>query len=69
MLEMATQGEKLRRWRRARTMTQRQLAERAGLTQRTILLLEHDRSEARPATLRKLADALDIDPIELLEDE
>ena len=50
-------------------MTQRQLANRAGLTQRTILLLENDRSEARPATLRKLANALDIDPIELLEDE
>jgi transcriptional regulator with XRE-family HTH domain len=63
---VATQGEKLRKFRRGRTLTQRQLAERAGVAERTVVLLESDKSEARPATLRKLADALEVDPMELI---
>jgi hypothetical protein len=34
-----------------------------------VLLLEADRTEARPSTLKKLADALNVDPMELVGDE
>jgi len=41
-------------------LTQRELAERAGLTQATLSKLESGRQLARPTTLRKLARALKI---------
>ena len=65
---MATQGAKIRRCRRARGYTQRQLAA-AGFSERTIVMLESDRSEARPSTLTKLAEALRVDPLEIMGDE
>jgi transcriptional regulator with XRE-family HTH domain len=66
---MATQGAKIRRYRRARGYTQRQLAAAAGFSERTIVMLESDRSEARPSTLTKLAEALRVDPLEIMGDE
>ncbi len=69
MLNVATQGEKLKRLRRGRALTQAALSESAGVSSRTVLLLEADRTEARPSTLKKLADALNVDPMELVGDE
>jgi transcriptional regulator with XRE-family HTH domain len=46
-------------------MTQIQLAERCGLSPATIVRIERNQREPQPSTLRKLADALDIDPSEL----
>jgi transcriptional regulator with XRE-family HTH domain len=62
-------GEKLRRVRDVRLLSQRELAEKAGLSPTTILKLEADRiSEPHPRTIRKLVQALDIDPTEILGD-
>jgi transcriptional regulator with XRE-family HTH domain len=58
-------GEELKRWRLRRAMTQIQLAERCGLSPATIVRIERNQREPQPSTLRKLADALDIDPSEL----
>jgi transcriptional regulator with XRE-family HTH domain len=58
-------GEELKRWRLRRAMTQIQLAERCGLSPATIVRIERSQREPQPSTLRKLADALDIDPSEL----
>jgi transcriptional regulator with XRE-family HTH domain len=58
-------GEELKRWRMRRAMTQIQLAERCGLSPATIVRIERNQREPQPSTLRKLADALDIDPSEL----
>ena len=58
-------GEELKRWRMRRAMTQIQLAERCGLSPATIVRIERDQREPQPSTIRKLADALDIDPSEL----
>jgi len=58
-------GEELKRWRMRRAMTQIQLAERCGLSPATIVRIERNQREPQPSTIRKLADAIDIDPSEL----
>ena len=58
-------GEELKRWRMRRAMTQIQLAERCKLSPATIVRIERNQREPQPGTIRKLADALDIDPSEL----
>lgn len=60
--------QRLREWREKRALTQDQLAEKAGVSRATIIRLERGYS-AVPPTLRKLADALNVDPAELLEDQ
>jgi transcriptional regulator with XRE-family HTH domain len=60
---------RLREWRRRRLMTQRDLAEAAGVTQSTIARLELGEASPRFGTLRKLAAALKIQPEELLAEE
>ena len=62
-------GEKLRRVRDERLLSQRELAEKAGLSPTTILKLEAGRvTDPHPRTVRKLAQALDVEARELLED-
>lgn len=61
-------GEKLREVRDRRLLSQRELAERAGLSPTTILKLEAGRvEEPHPRTVRKLTEALGVDPAELVE--
>ena len=63
-------GDRLRKVRDKRLLSQRELAERAGLSPTTILKLESGRvDEPHPRTIRKLADALDVDPDELVKGE
>ena len=63
-------GERLRRLRLERGLSQRDLAGKSGMSQSTIVLLERrGRSERfHPSTVRKLSGALGIDASELLED-
>ncbi|MCA1716779.1 MAG: helix-turn-helix domain-containing protein [Actinobacteria bacterium] len=61
-------GERLKRIRLTRAMSQRKLAEVAGMSQRAIVDLETDKREPHPSTLGKLAQALNVDPVDLLED-
>ena len=61
-------GEKLKDLRLRRAMSQRKLAEAAGMSQRAIVDLETDRREPRPSTLGKLAEALGIEPSEFFDD-
>ena len=61
-------GKKLKEVRDRRLLSQRELAEKAGLSPTTILKLEDDRvKEPHPRTIRKLAEALGVDPAELVE--
>ena len=60
--------ERLRRMRTEKGLSQARLAARAGLDPSTVNQIERGAREASPATLRKLADALDVGLADLLED-
>jgi transcriptional regulator with XRE-family HTH domain len=62
---MEVDGERLRELREERVFSQRELARLAGLTHVTVWRLENGYSEARPATIRKLAGVLGVEPKEL----
>jgi len=61
-------GEKLTTLRERRFLSHRDLAKRAGVSPTTVLNLEAGRVEAQRRTVRKLAEALGVDPAELVED-
>jgi transcriptional regulator with XRE-family HTH domain len=52
--------------RTARLLTQRMLAQRSGVSRPTIARLERGDEPARPPTIWKLADALDVEPSVLI---
>ena len=54
-------------WRRRRLLTQRQLASQAGVTQATLVDIEHGRSRPRVGTMRKLAAALGVEVTAIAE--
>ena len=57
----------LRELRIRRLLSLRELAKRASVAQRTIVEAEAGRQVPRPATMRKIAEALDVDPMEIDE--
>jgi transcriptional regulator with XRE-family HTH domain len=59
--------EKLRTLREERVLTLRELGEKADVSKDTIWRLEHGRSGAYPSTIRKLAQALEVEPRELIK--
>jgi transcriptional regulator with XRE-family HTH domain len=61
-----TRGQKIRVERIRRGWTQRELATKAGLLERTVNLAEQDKSPLRDKTIGKLAMALDMDVEELI---
>ena len=58
---MAKVGERLKEERLLRGWSQRDLAREAGTTAETISSIETGQHEARPSTLRKLAEGLDLE--------
>jgi transcriptional regulator with XRE-family HTH domain len=60
---------KLKRLRQEQVLSQRELARTAGLTHQTVWRLENGFSEARPATIRKLASVLEVEPKDLVKME
>lgn len=58
--------ENLKRIRKARGLSQRALADRAGVVKSTIYEAEAGRHVPRIQTLEKIADALDVDLVDLL---
>ncbi len=68
MRVMVLIGEEAKMWRMRRAMTQAELAEKAGVAINTIVRIERNQTEPRPPTIRKLAEALEIDPKELIKD-
>ena len=59
-------GDKVRRLRDERALTQGELADKAGLTVAALSRIERNNAEPRPTTRRKLAEALGVDPSELI---
>ena len=62
-------GERLRKQRTRRALTQAELAERSGVATATVARIERDEIEPRMTTLRKLAHALEVDPADLVGSE
>jgi transcriptional regulator with XRE-family HTH domain len=60
---------KLKRLREERVFSQRELARLAGLTHQTVWRIENGFSMARPATIRKLAGVLEVEPKDLVKTE
>jgi transcriptional regulator with XRE-family HTH domain len=58
-------GRNLRRLREDRLLTQAELAERAGIALSSLVRVENDQVDPRFTTIRKLAQALDVDHREL----
>ena len=66
---LGVDGSKLRRFRRERAMSLRDLGERSGVAFDTINRLELGKQEAQPRTLRALAKVLGVEPAELVKGE
>jgi transcriptional regulator with XRE-family HTH domain len=58
---------KLTEWRLRRLMTQRDLAKAAGISEAAINRLEQGLNPPRVSTVRKLAEALNVSPDELID--
>lgn len=63
----AAEPRRLREWRKRRLLTQRELAKRVGMTVGTVNRIERGVHRPRLSTIRKLAEALDLDPDKLVE--
>jgi transcriptional regulator with XRE-family HTH domain len=61
-------GERLRRLREERALSQEDLADLAGAGKNTVNRIEKNRTEPHMTTIRKLADDIEVDPRELVED-
>jgi transcriptional regulator with XRE-family HTH domain len=69
MLTVAPLRENLRETRRRAALTQGELAQKAGVGVTTIVRIETGEiTEPRVSTLRKLAQALGVEPRDLLQD-
>jgi transcriptional regulator with XRE-family HTH domain len=60
-------GDRLRNLRKRSLLTQEQLAERSGIGVATIIRVERNQVEPRGSTIRKLAEALNVEPEELVK--
>lgn len=61
-------GDNLKRIRESRQMTQQELADKAELGLRNVVRLESDATEPQFKTVKRLAEALGVDPSELTGD-
>lgn len=66
---MEVNTERLRELRRRRVLSMRDLQECSGVSHNTIWRIESGRQGAHPRTIRKLAEALGVEPEELLKEE
>jgi len=68
MTLMVKIGDKVKHERYVQTMTQAQLAKKAGITAAALVKIEKNQSDPHVSTIRKLADALGVEPRYLIED-
>jgi transcriptional regulator with XRE-family HTH domain len=62
-------GAKLKELRRRKMLSLRELGERSGVEFDNVNKLENEKRRAQPPTLRKLAEALGVEPHELMKGE
>ncbi len=59
---MSTIGERLRRTRKARKVTQMDLASRTGVAHSTVVRIERGQTKPKIETIEKFAEVLGVDP-------
>ena len=62
-------GPKIKRLRRLNALSLRELGRRSGIAYDTINKLENEQRAAQARTLRRLAEALGVEPKELMKEE
>ena len=62
-------GPKIKRLRRLSALSLRELGRRSGIAYDTINKLENEQRSAQARTLRRLAEALGVEPRELMKGE
>ena len=60
--------ERLKELRRERVLSLRELEEKSGVSYNTIWRIEDGRQGAHPRAIRKLAEALGVEPKELIQE-
>ena len=60
-------GDRLRKLRDEKFLSQRELAKAAGISPTTVFKLEANQAEPHPRTIRKLAEALGVEPSKLVD--
>lgn len=61
--------QRLRELRRQKVLSMRELEEMSGVSYNTIWRVENNVTGAQPRTIRKIAQALGVDPAELVSGE
>jgi transcriptional regulator with XRE-family HTH domain len=69
LADVKIDGKKVRTARERAFLSKRELAERAGLDRSTIGRIEDGVTEVYPRTIRKIAEALSVDPASLVPKE
>ncbi len=62
-------GGRLRQLRRERALSQRDLSRLTGIAHDSISQLETGKRDAQPRTIRNLAEALGVEPKELMKED
>jgi transcriptional regulator with XRE-family HTH domain len=65
---MEVDVDRLKELRQERVLSLRELEERSGVSYNTIWRIEDGRQGAHPRTIRKLAEALGVEPSELVKE-
>jgi transcriptional regulator with XRE-family HTH domain len=68
MLTVLYIGDKLRDIRKRALLTQQELADKSGVGVTTIIRIENNQVEPQGRTIRKLAEALSVEPHELVKE-
>jgi transcriptional regulator with XRE-family HTH domain len=68
MPSMEVNVQRLKELRRERVLSLRELEERSSVSYNTIWRIEDGRQGAHPRTIRKLAEALGVQPSELIRE-
>ena len=69
LAEVKVDGQKVREAREKAFLSKRELSERAGLDRSTVGRIEVGITEVYPRTIRKIAEALSVDPASLTPEE
>ena len=69
LIEVLYIGDRLRDLRKRALLTQRELADKSGVGVTTIIRIERNQVEPHGRTIRRLAEALKVEPEELVKTE